>query len=410
MIFAGQLLLVDDARCRIAPGMIRVDDDRIVEVLEGEIPSTADVGDASTLITPGFIDAHLHLPQFGVIGAHGMPLLRWLSDIVFPAEESWADVEHARGMTRLALDQLVSVGTTGICAYSTVHQQSTAVAIEEAINVGIRGIIGQVLMDRNATPSLCLPTNQLLDQAEQMTRRFPPGQRISSAITPRFAVACTDDLLEGAGRIAKEHDCHVQTHLCETVAECELVSELFPGKSYAEVYAAAGLLGQKSILGHGVHLTAEDRRALIQSGSTIAHCPTANSFLRSGTMNRNSLAQDGIGIVLGSDIGAGFERSMVRVARAMMEAAATLDDAFPDAATAWHMITAANADRLGWQDAGRIRVGATADLVVIRPNASWLKGSVDPLSRLMFAWDDRWIERTYLRGRIAYRAPDRRPV
>ena len=119
-------------------------------------------------------------------------------------------------------------------------------------------------------------------------------------------------------------------------------------------------------------------------------------------MDRATLVQDGVAVALGSDIGAGYERSMVRVARAMIEAAAAIGDEFPSAPQAWNGITAGNADRLGWSDAGRLRAGNVADIVVIRPNVPWTDANHDPLATLMFAWDDRWIERVYLRGESVY--------
>ena len=402
MILAGHLLINDDAlgRCRLATGVVRVVEDRISEVVEGEIPRVADVGGQNTLICPGFIDAHLHLPQFDIIGTHGMPLLRWLSDVTFPAELKWADTDFARGMTRYVVDQLLSKGTTGICAYATVHHQATRAAIEVASDVGMRGVIGQVLMNRQAPAALCRNADQLLDEAADLGEQFAPSDRMAAAITPRFAISCTPDLLAGAGALAQKQAAVIQSHLAETVNECEFVAELFEGQSYVDVYKQAGLLGPKSIYGHGIHLSDDERASLRESGSIIAHCPTANSFLRSGTMDRAALARDSVRLAIGSDVGAGYERSMVRVARAMIEAASSIRDEYPDAAAAWHAITAGNADVLGWQDAGRLRVGGTADLLVIEPSVRWIDSHIDPLAMLMFAWDDRWLKRTMLRGRF----------
>ena len=117
-------------------------------------------------------------------------------------------------------------------------------------------------------------------------------------------------------------------------------------------------------------------------------------------MNRSTLVGDGVTIAVGSDIGAGYERSMVRVARAMIESAASSGDDHPDAATAWYSITAGNADALGWKDEGRLTPGASADLVVIQPNIPWRDSAADPLANLMFSWDDRWIKATMVRGNL----------
>ena len=399
MILAGQLLLDDGAgRCRVSSGLVRTQGEVIVEVAEGDLPAHFDHGGPHALITPGFIDTHLHLPQFDMIGAHGLPLLSWLSNVTFPAEGKWSEPDYARGMTDRAIDQLLAVGTTGICAYATVHHKAAIAALEVAAQRGMRGVIGQVLMDRNAPDDLCRPAAQLLDEAAELGHRFPANGRIAAAVTPRFAVACSPELLAGAAQLAKDQQSLIQSHLAETLDECEWVRQLFGGQTYVEVYRETDLLTPRSIFGHGVHLDDDDRKLLSASSALIAHCPTANSFLRSGTMNHEFLRSGGVPLTLGSDVGAGYERSMVRVARAMIEAASTLGNHNLAAATAWHAITAGNADALGWSDAGRLRAGGAADLLVIEPTIAWQEGTVDPLAMLMFAWDDRWLKTTVLRG------------
>lgn len=403
MIIAGQLLLDDGSgRCRLAPGFVRTHDELIDEVVIGEIPDAADLGGRSTLISPGFIDAHLHLPQFGSIGAHGLPLLKWLEQVVYVAEQRWADTDLARAMTRRVAQQLLSVGTTGIGAYATVHHDATRAALEEIDAVGLRGVIGQVLMDRGAPSSLCREAAQLIDQSAQLAESYPAGRRLATAVTPRFAVSCSESLLAAAGQLASSTGLMIQTHLAETTAEIELVKQRFGELSYVGVYARAGLLTFRSIFGHGVHLDQPQRDQLRTAGAVIAHCPTANRFLRSGTMNRAQMIADGIGVVLGSDIGAGYDRSMVRVARAAIEAAASIGESFPDAASQWHAITAGAAAILGWDDGGRIERGCVADLLVIQPDVAWLECEYDPLARLLYTWDDRWLKQTILRGQIAW--------
>jgi guanine deaminase len=306
-------------------------------------------------------------------------------------------------MTRRVISQLLSTGTTAICAYATVHHDSARAALQLARDAGMRGVLGQALMNRHAPPELCRHADQLLDEAARLGELFPAGRRLAAAVTPRFAISCSEDLLAGAGKLAREQGSMIQSHLAETVDECEGVKQLFGTASYVDVYAQAGLVCERSVYGHGIHLAADERKMLHAAGAIIAHCPTANSFLRSGTMDRNLLLRDSVKLAIGSDIGAGYERSMVRVARAMIEAAASLGDGYPDAATAWHSITAGNADALGWKDAGRLKAGVPADLLVIEPTIPWLEATSDPLSILMFAWDDRWLKQTMLRGKCVFR-------
>lgn len=412
----GQLLICDrDGQAKLHAGTVSIEDDLISEIQLGGISAEADFGNRETLICPGFIDTHLHLPQFDSIGGHGRPLLQWLDEVIFPSEIQWENVGWAAAMTDRVIHQCFAVGTTGICAYATVHHESTMLSLKRASEVGLRGVIGQVLMDRFAPDPLCRDSKQLIDEVNKTIEAFPPSARMAAAVTPRFAITCSERLLQAAGQIADQSGAVVQTHLAETIAECRRVEELFSGKSYTAVYDESALLSERSILGHAIHLNDEDYQRLASRGAGVAHCPTANRFLMSGTMNRARHLHHGVKVMLGSDIGAGYERSMVRVARAMIEAAAEIaclhdsndgnrqdNAAIPSASQGWYQITAGNADALGWTGAGRLEIGASADLVVIQPDLAWLSGPVDPLSRLMFSWDDRWVAATLVQGRVRY--------
>lgn len=408
MIVAGQLLLEDaesPGKVRLAPGFVRVDDGVISEVVEGEAPAKCDVGGPNCLISPGFIDTHLHLPQFDTIGAHGLPLLEWLTGVTFPAEARWADAGYAAAMTERVARQLFAHGTTSVCAYSSVHHEGTAAAIETLTAAGIRGAVGQAMSDRFAPDDLVGEPATLLDQTADLLDRFPADGPVAAAVTPRFAVSCTGELLEGAGKLAEQHPkALVQTHLSETVPECSLIGELYDGAKYVDVYKAAGLVTSRTLFGHGIYLDAAELETLSNSKAVVAHCPLANSFLRSGAMDRAATLDAGVRISLGSDIGGGYERSMVRVARAMVETASALGDRYPSPAEAWHLVTAGNADAAGFADAGRLRPGAPADLIVVEPDLPWLDSPVDPLAMLLFAWNDRWLSHTLARGEVVYRA------
>lgn len=391
MIYAGQLLLPEGAdSVRLAEGVVRVESGVITAVEEGPLPRGYDRGGPACLISPAFVDTHLHLPQFDMIGAHGAPLLDWLQQVTFPSEAKWADADYARAMTHRVCDQLVACGTRILCAYSSVHAEATAAAIEVLTQRGVRGVVGQALSERFAPPDLVGNPDDLLNQTAELLGRFPPGSPVAAAVTPRFAISCGEELLAGAGRLSAEHGAVIQTHLCETQRECEEVRDLF-GKSYVRVYHDAGLLTERSLLGHGIHLGAKDRSTLTECGAVIAHCPTANSFLRSGAMRLAELHASGVRVSLGSDIGAGYERSMPRVARAMIETASAVGDVFPTAAQAWWRITAGNAAAAGLADVGVLREGGWGELLVIEPDTPWLDGPVDPLATLLWSWDDRWL-------------------
>lgn len=413
MIIAGTLLLPDTDRdtpgVRLVAGWLRTDAGRIVEVHEGGFPASFDLGGEGCLISPGFIDTHMHLPQFDLIGAHGMSLLDWLDQVTFPNEARWADPGYAGAMTERVIDQLLSVGTTSFVGYATVHHESARRALDCTARRGLRAIVGQVLIDQEAPDSMLRDASECIKETESLLNDWPSqpeqraaGNRVSTAVTPRFAITCSEGLMKAAGDLAKKHDAYVQTHLAEMLPELEAVANLHGGPDYTSVYHRAGLLSPRTLLGHCIYLSDDERTLIADTGSVAAHCPTANSFLRSGTMKREQLNAGGITISLGSDIGGGYERSMIRVARAMIEATFHADSTSPpSAAEAWWQATAGNADALGWPDTGRIQQNAEADLVIFQPDVPW-QAAHNPLGMVMFAYDDRWVTHTIVNGEVAY--------
>lgn len=379
---------------RLVHGAVEVEHGRIARVAVDERAPI----DPRRIICPGFIDAHLHIPQFDSIGHDGMTLLDWLNEVIFPAERRWEDAAFARAMGERVAKRLLSHGTTGICAYGTVHHEGTRAAMESLAAAGIRGHVGQVLMDQTAPDFLLRPAAQLLDEAARMER----VGRIEPIVSPRFAVSCSMELLRGAAKLARERDWPIQTHLAEMLPECELVERLH-GMPYVDVYKQAGLLGPRTVLAHAIWLSEVERRQLESWRCVIAHCPTANRFLSSGEFAGQKFRP----LALGSDVAGGPDVSMVRVARAAREVWL----ASPQSQIApmfgpdywWWQITTGNADALGWSDAGRIAAGAAADLVVIEPEVE-LSDARAMLGQLMYAWDDRWIAATIGDGRVAWTA------
>ncbi len=408
MIITGNLLLPNSGhRVRLAQGWLRLHQGHIAEIHEGALSDHPDaIGDADTLISPGLIDTHVHLPQFDIIGAHGMQLLDWLDQVTFPAEARWARTSYAEAMMERVLDQFLAHGTTSFLAYGTVHHEATRAALTATKKRGLRAALGQVLIDQEAPETMLRPREAQLEELEALLQDWPAlnaqsTHRVTTAVTPRFAITCSADLMTRAARMAEDHGVLVQTHLAEMKPELEVVKALHGGPHYAGVYHKAGLLGPRSFMGHCVYLSDEELALMAETGAVAAHCPTANSFLRSGTMDRERLLDAGVKVSFGSDIGGGYERSMVRVARAAIEATFHAGREPMAAEEAWWHITEGNANALGWSQIGRLAVGAEADLLIAKPNIPW-KDSVNPLGTLMFAWDDRWLRQSMVMGQSAW--------
>ena len=203
-----------------------------------------DYGDA--LVLPGFIDAHVHFPQYRMLAAPGKDLLDWLNRFTFPEERRYASTTHARAAAETFLDRLVQHGTTAAVVFSTVHRSATETLFAAAERRGQAIVSGKTMMDRNAPEALCDDPESGVRDSEALIERWHRRERLRYAITVRFAVTSTEAQLRAAGALAARHpDCHVHSHLSESAGEIAFVRELFPwAKDYTDVYDRFGLLGR----------------------------------------------------------------------------------------------------------------------------------------------------------------------
>lgn len=391
-MFVEGRLLIDPTRIPV-PGWIRIEAGRIAEMGEGSAPERADAGDPEAILCPGFIDAHFHVPQIDIPGIVAPDLLTWLEQAVFPAEARWADPGVAERQSNRAIRRLVRAGTLGVAGFLSPHPGSIDAFAAAHRSQPIRAIVGQARMNR-----LC--PDELIHDAAPLPA---PTERLEPSANPRFAIACDAAALAAAGREAAAGRV-VQTHLAEQPAECARVRELFPdAPHYTGVYDAAGMLGRRTLLAHGVHLSEDEFALIAERGAVIVHCPTANTFLQSGLFDLALARQVGVRLALGSDVAAGPDVAMPRVARAMIEVAinrrllADPASPVPTPAEAWSLITSGNADALGWKDAGRLDIGAVADLLLLDVPFDI---DQDLIARLIFCWDDSFITGRIVAGRI----------
>lgn len=133
---------------------------------------------------------------------------------------------------------------------------------------------------------------------------------VQPIITPRFAISCDMPLMKELANIAKQNDLHIQTHISESLGEIEFACSLHKKDSYSSIYDAAGLLTNKSVLAHGVHLTDADLMLIKSRGASIAHCPTSNTNLRSGMCDVKRMIGQGIHVGLGTDVSGGSSASI----------------------------------------------------------------------------------------------------
>ena len=364
------------------------------------------------LLSPGFIDTHLHAPQLEMIGSYGGHLLEWLERYTFPTEARFADPAHARVVATALFRELTRHGTVAALIFSTVHTEATTAFFEESDRVGFRGIIGKTMMDRNAPDVLLQSPDIAYHESKAMIGEWHGRGLQRYAITPRFAPTSTAGLLEAAGTLKKEFpDAYVHTHVSENPTEIAWVRELFPERSsYCDVYDHFGLLGPKTVLAHGVHLTTGERDLLAARQSKISHCPNSNLFLGSGLFPMNEIVKSRITFGLGSDIGAGTTPSQLN---AMADAykVQQVRGASLSPFELWYLSTLGGARTLSIDDTtGSLETGKSADFLVLDLEATPLlslrtsrsTGIEDLLAGLIFIGDDRMVTETTIAGRTVH--------
>jgi guanine deaminase len=376
---------------------------------------TVVVDHGRNLLLPGFIDSHIHYAQSDVIAAGGRQLLDWLRDYTFAEERRFADPEHAARVAEFFLDELARNGTTTALVFCTVHRVSVDAFFDAAAKRRLRMIAGKVMMDRNAPADLCDSPAASDAESRALLERWHGTGRLHYAITPRFAPTSSEAQLQVAGTLAREYpDAFIHSHLAENRDELRWVQELFPAsRSYLEVYDRFGLLRERAIYAHCIHLDAADRRRMAQSGAAAAFCPTSNLYLGSGLFDIAATDLAGMRFSTATDVGGGSSFSMLR----------TLDEARKIARLqgqdlaplrAFYLATLGAARCLGLDDRiGRLDAGAEADFIVLDLEATALiarrtaaaRTLSDVLRILVTLGDDRAIKATYILGRQVHGDP-----
>ncbi len=317
------------------------------------------------LISAGFIDAHVHYPQTAIIASWGKRLIDWLNTYTFPEEMRFADPAYARDIANRYLDLTLANGTTSFCTYTTIHPASTDAIFTAAQTRGQRIWAGKTCMDRNAPSDLLDTAASAYDDSKALLNKWHGVDRLSYVITPRFSPTSTPEQLAALGALWREYpDCLMQTHLCEQPDEIAWVRDLFPqSRDYLDTYDAQGLLRDRAVFGHAIHLTPRERARLIEVGASLIHCPTSNTFIGSGLFDM-SLAQS-LRVGLATDTGGGSSFSMLRTMAAAYEVAQLRGNSLHPAHL-WWLATQGSARALhADHQIGNIAPGMEADLVVI---------------------------------------------
>jgi guanine deaminase len=381
-----------------ADGILVVEDGRITQVApyDGQ-PVDEDLRPG--LLTPGFVDAHVHFPQSRIIGRASGPLLEWLDQSVFPEESRFGDLAYAERTAEYFADRLAASGTTLSFVYGSSHHGATDRLFSVLAARGARAIAGPVWMDEACPEALRVPTDEAVDGLEALVDRWHGHDdgRLQVAVIPRFALSCTPKLMRAAATVAERYKLRVSTHLAESVAECQAVQKRFGGASYVQVYEDLGLLRPGTVLAHAIHLSSDEWDRLARAKAVVAHCPDSNAFLGSGGMPLWPIRDRGIALSVGTDVAAGRSfRVPHTLSFAHDNARRQGAEISPQELFWWG--TRGGAEALGVDSVGLLAPGLDADMALhdLPEEADTLESV---LGTLLFRLDGPEVLRTWVRGR-----------
>jgi guanine deaminase len=345
---------------------------------------------AGTYVLPGFVDCHIHAPQYPQLGkALDVPLEVWLQDYTFPLEARYADLAFARRAYEMLVADLLGNGTTTALYFATLHPEATRLLVDICLEQGQRALVGKVAMDnptdcpdyyRDASARDGIAGTQVL--IDYISSHPGNDGLVHPVVTPRFIPSCTDELLEGLGAIAQACGCHVQTHCSESDWAHGYALGRY-GRTDTETLDRFGLLTRRTVLAHSNFLTPDDMALVAAKGAGVAHCPLSNAYFANSVFPLRAALAKGVRVGLGTDISGGPAASMLDAQRMAIAASRMLetgvDPALPpegrgrpgsriDFDVAFHLATAGGGAVLDLP-VGQFRPGFQFDAILVDPAA-----------------------------------------
>jgi len=395
----------------IGPDAIKWLDDAVLTVLDGRIEHVGPYDGRAVqadlrpgVLMPGFVDSHLHFPQARIIGSASGPLLDWLDRTTFPEEERFADAEYASLVATHFCDRLAAAGTTLAMVYGSVHPHATHLLLQEMDRRGLRGIVGPVMMDDNCPDALKIPADRALPALEELASQWQGHDgRLQVAAIPRFALSCTREMLEGAGQLADKLGLWTTTHLSENPAECQAARERFGTADYLSIYEEAGLVTDRSVFAHCIHLSNSEWDRFADAGAVVAHCPDSNDFLGSGGMPLPDILSRSIPVSIGTDVAAGRSFRVPHILASAYDNSLRVGHPVRPEQLFWWG-TRGGALALKQPNVGALEPGLDADMVQIRV-PEWVDDAAGVLASVIFDRGAPPPTRTWIRGKRVAGSP-----
>lgn len=367
-------------------------------------------------LLPGFTDLHIHAPQWPQAGlALDKPLNEWLNTYTFPLEAKFQDLTFAKKVYKSLVAELLANGTTTGLYFGSIHTDANLILAKICAQLGQRAFIGKVAMDNpEQTPAYYRDESSAtaLSETEKFIKAMFELQKQTQAeltpvITPRFVPSCTDETLNGLGKLAQKYDLPVQSHCSESIWEDQYAIDRFQLRD-AQVLEKFGLLTDKAVMAHGTQLSDADLALFNQKHAAIAHCPISNAYFGNSVMRVIDAQQQNVKIGLGTDISGGFSPSIYRNMQQAIMSSQMLQDSGHEkaritAANAFYLATVGGANALHIKS-GQIKAGFKADFQIVQDQYFDVSSNKpqEIFERLVYHTNKENIKQVYVSGKLVH--------
>lgn len=397
------IVLPCDPACSVLrDAVVDVDDDGRIAYCgpAGAAPAPPErVVECTGILLPGLVNAHAHSPMTVLRGMGGdLPLLRWLNEVIWPAEALLKPADIEAGMLLGSVEMLRAGVTTSVEMY--FHGEQLAAAVLAA---GSRLIATMAVIDAPGWDWRAM-IEEVSSWIDADGLRSGPGERIEIGYGPHSAYTLPPEALTMIGEAARERNALVQIHVAESAGEDSAQRDGYG--SVPAMLDAVGLLGGRVLAAHAVYLSDEDIQTFARSGVGVAHCPGSNAKLASGIARIADLRRAGVPVGLGTDGPASNDDldlwEEMRLA-ALLARLSTMDSTALGAADVLLLATRGSADALGRGDLGALEPGRWADLVHVEAGGPAFAAGLDVpdehlLANLVWAAGSRSVRDVWVAG------------
>lgn len=409
-LIRGGTLVTMNANREVFTGDLRIEDERIVEIGRNlKASENENILDANgCFVIPGLIQTHTHLCQVLFRGlADDLELLDWLQQKIWPMEKAH-DKSSLKAAARLGILEMQSTGTTAIVDMGTTT--GAGFIFEEAHEAGLRYFGGNCFMDlKSMSGPLHRSLNDSLIETEELIKAWhKKTPLLEYVVAPRFAVSCTEKMMKAGVELQKEHGLLLHTHASENRGEVEVIKKR-TGLGNVDYLNQLGLLNDKAVIAHGIHLSKSEVKKFVHACAGLAHCPASNMKLASGFAAIPEYLKMGMKIGLGTD-GAPCNNThdpFLEMRFAGLVHKPRFGPRALPAEDVFRLATLGGAEVIGRsKDLGSLEKNKLADIVVVERNSPGVATVENAYSSLVYSCSGRDVRDVFIHGREIVR--DRR--